>query len=134
MTTIGGDIAAALAGRYTIERELGAGGMATVFLGHDLRHDRDVAIKVLHPDLGAALGAANVGAEPVWSRDGKRLFYRGDGHFMAARLATGPGFAIAARDTLFADVFQFAPNPHANYDVMADGAHFVFLKAATEGT
>jgi eukaryotic-like serine/threonine-protein kinase len=45
-----------LADRYRIDRELGAGGMATVFLAHDLRHDRDVAIKVLHPDLGAALG------------------------------------------------------------------------------
>jgi serine/threonine-protein kinase len=46
-----------LADRYRIERELGAGGMATVYLAHDLKHDRDVAIKVLHPDLGAALGA-----------------------------------------------------------------------------
>ena len=48
---------AALAGHYRIERELGAGGMATVYLAHDLKHDRDVAIKVLHPDLGAALGS-----------------------------------------------------------------------------
>ncbi|HYW30522.1 MAG TPA: protein kinase [Gemmatimonas sp.] len=46
----------ALADRYRMERELGAGGMATVYLAHDLRHERDVAIKVLHPDLGAALG------------------------------------------------------------------------------
>ena len=49
-------LTAALAGRYTIERELGQGGMATVYLAHDIKHDRDVAIKVLHPDLGAALG------------------------------------------------------------------------------
>ena len=49
-------LSAALADRYRIERELGAGGMATVYLAHDLKHDRDVAIKVLHPDLGAALG------------------------------------------------------------------------------
>jgi serine/threonine-protein kinase len=49
-------LTAALADRYRIERELGAGGMATVYLAHDLKHDRDVAIKVLHPDLGAALG------------------------------------------------------------------------------
>ncbi|WP_373069089.1 serine/threonine-protein kinase [Gemmatimonas sp.] len=46
----------ALSDRYRVERELGAGGMATVYLAHDLKHDRDVAIKVLHPDLGAALG------------------------------------------------------------------------------
>src|SRR5687767_3218984 len=46
----------ALADRYRIERELGAGGMATVYLAHDLRHDRPVAIKVLHPELAAALG------------------------------------------------------------------------------
>ena len=46
----------ALSDRYRIERELGAGGMATVYLAHDIKHERDVAIKVLHPDLGAALG------------------------------------------------------------------------------
>ncbi|WP_411281123.1 protein kinase domain-containing protein [Gemmatimonas sp.] len=46
----------ALGRSYRVERELGAGGMATVYLAHDLKHDRDVAIKVLHPDLGAALG------------------------------------------------------------------------------
>ncbi|MBL0170357.1 MAG: hypothetical protein IPP90_06415 [Gemmatimonadaceae bacterium] len=49
-------LGAALADRYRIERELGAGGMATVYLALDLKHQRDVAIKVLHPDLGAALG------------------------------------------------------------------------------
>src|SRR5258705_12632289 len=46
-----------LAGRYTIERELGAGGMATVYLAHDEKHDRKVAIKVLKPELAAVLGA-----------------------------------------------------------------------------
>ena len=47
---------AALAGRYTIERELGRGGMATVYLAQDLKHDRAVAIKVLHPELASGIG------------------------------------------------------------------------------
>ena len=47
---------AALAGRYTIERELGRGGWATVYLAHDSRHDRPVALKVLRPDLAMVLG------------------------------------------------------------------------------
>src|SRR5216117_1768734 len=49
-------LGAALIGRYTIERELGRGGMATVYLGRDLKHHRAVAIKVLRPELAAALG------------------------------------------------------------------------------
>ncbi len=48
---------AALAGRYTIERELGRGGMATVHLGRDLKHDRPVAIKVLRAELAESVGA-----------------------------------------------------------------------------
>ena len=50
-------LADALADRYAIERELGQGGMATVYLAHDLKHRRRVAVKVLRPELSAALGA-----------------------------------------------------------------------------
>jgi serine/threonine-protein kinase len=56
VTDVSDRLRLALAGRYTIERELGRGGMATVYLAHDLRHDRPVAIKVLHPELTASLG------------------------------------------------------------------------------
>ncbi len=49
-------LTAALADRYTIEEELGAGGMDPVNLSHDIRHDRKDALKVLHPELGANLG------------------------------------------------------------------------------
>ena len=48
---------AALADKYTIERELGRGGMATVYLAEDLKHKRKVAVKVLRPELAAVLGA-----------------------------------------------------------------------------
>src|SRR5205823_8693441 len=50
-------VRASLAGRYTIERELGRGGMATVYLAEDLKHHRQVAVKVLNPELAATLGA-----------------------------------------------------------------------------
>jgi serine/threonine-protein kinase len=49
-------LTAALSGRYRIERALGAGGMATVYLARDVRHDREVALKVLRPELAAAIG------------------------------------------------------------------------------
>jgi len=50
-------LSGALADRYTIERELGAGGMATVYLAQDRKHDRKVAVKVLRPELAAVIGA-----------------------------------------------------------------------------
>src|SRR3954454_18686584 len=62
-TVIPNRLVTALADRYRIERELGAGGMATVYLAHDVRHDRDVAVKVLHEDLGATLGPERFLAE-----------------------------------------------------------------------
>jgi serine/threonine protein kinase/tetratricopeptide (TPR) repeat protein len=52
-----GSITEALASHYRVDRELGAGGMATVYLAHDLKHHRNVAIKVLRPELGQLLGA-----------------------------------------------------------------------------
>ncbi|MGD8869915.1 MAG: serine/threonine-protein kinase, partial [Gemmatimonadales bacterium] len=57
MNKISERLGVALADRYRIERELGAGGMATVYLAEDLKHDRKVALKVLKPELAAVLGA-----------------------------------------------------------------------------
>jgi serine/threonine-protein kinase len=54
---------AALTGRYQIERELGSGGMATVYLAQDLKHDRKVAVKVLKPELAAVVGTERFLAE-----------------------------------------------------------------------
>jgi len=56
MSPIPDRLASALSDRYRLERELGQGGMATVYLAHDLKHDREVAIKVLREDLAETLG------------------------------------------------------------------------------
>lgn len=56
-------LAAALADRYRLERELGQGGMATVYLAQDLKHDRQVAVKVLKPELAAVVGGERFVAE-----------------------------------------------------------------------
>ena len=63
MTDAQARLAAALSDRYRIEREIGAGGMATVYLAEDLKHQRQVAIKVLRPELGAVIGAERFLAE-----------------------------------------------------------------------
>ena len=55
-TDLPATLAASLRDRYVLERELGRGGMATVYLAQDLRHDRPVALKVLLPELAATLG------------------------------------------------------------------------------
>ena len=56
MTDVFDRLKAALSDRYTIEREIGSGGMATVYLAEDLKHHRKVAVKVLRPELAASLG------------------------------------------------------------------------------
>ena len=58
-------IAGSLAGRYTIERAVGSGGMATVYLAHDVRHDRPVALKVLHAQLAMAVWGAGASLREI---------------------------------------------------------------------
>src|SRR5262245_20317 len=56
MAELPDQLARALSDRYRLDRELGRGGMATVYLAHDLKHDRPVALKVLHQELAAVVG------------------------------------------------------------------------------
>src|SRR5512143_4239549 len=63
MADLYAQLQAGLAGQYTLERELGRGGMATVFLAQDLKHKRPVALKVLLPELAASLGAERFNRE-----------------------------------------------------------------------
>ena len=66
MTNPADQLNTSLAGRYAIERELGQGGMATVYLAQDIKHKRKVALKVLKPELGAVLGVACPCCSATW--------------------------------------------------------------------
>ena len=76
--------------------------------------------------------STNLGSEPVWSRDGRRIFYRGLRKIVAANIVTSPTFAVVSRDELMDDVFQQAVSPHANYDVSPDGKRLLMLKGAEQ--
>ena len=145
----------ALSDRYEIEREVGDGGMATVYLARDIKHARQVALKVLHPDLAAALGPERFLAEirttanlqhphilplhdsgdadrylfdfPSWSRDGRRIFYRVPGAYRVATIdVSGATPRLARDDSLFAD------DARKNFDVHPDGKRFAVIRDAGE--
>ena len=71
----------ALADRYSIEEEVGAGGMATVYLAEDLKHHRKVAVKVLRPELAAAIGPESSPRK----RPGQRAKSNSHEHFFGSK-------------------------------------------------
>ncbi|MFI5312270.1 MAG: protein kinase, partial [Gemmatimonadales bacterium] len=82
------------------------------------------------PGPGGRIQVSSAGGfEPVWSRDGRRLFYRDGSHLVAATVVTSPGFTVTSRTPLFDDTFAPAVSPHANYDVAPDGEHLLLLRA-----
>jgi len=124
--------------------------MATVYLARDHKHDRDVAIKVLKPELGAVLGAeifvrpfpndgariqvsSNGGAEPIWDRTGRTLYYRTTEGIVATSVTTAAEFAIGARRLALPGTD--APDAtHPSYDITPDGKRFLVLRAAATET
>ena len=72
------------------------------------------------------------GSEPVWARDGRRLFYRDGRHLIAASVTTGSTFVVTGRTELFRDDYLFAQAPHANYDVSLDGTRFLMVRSTEE--
>ncbi|MEO8227125.1 MAG: protein kinase [Gemmatimonadota bacterium] len=76
--------------------------------------------------------SAGGGSEPMWARDGRRIFYRDGRHLMAATITTTPSLAVTARTAIFADDYMFAQAPHANYDVSPDGTRFLMVKSAQQ--
>jgi len=68
------------------------------------------------------------GSEPVWSRDGSRIFYRDGRSLIEARVSTSSGFSVTGRQELFRDEYEPGQAPHANYDVSLDGKRFLMVK------
>jgi hypothetical protein len=95
-------LTAALADRYTMEREHGAGGMATVYLAEDLRHHRRMAIA--------------------------EIFYRADGEFKVADVAAEPALHVTANGDFMNGTYRPQPAAHANYDVSPDGTRLLVLQ------
>jgi hypothetical protein len=95
-------LAAALADRYRIERELGAGGMATVYLAEDLRHHRKVAVKVLRPELSADAQEAMRNAHTRW-RVAPMTFTTVDGRLLAMALVLLAGCGGKSTNSLAGD-------------------------------
>ena len=72
------------------------------------------------------------GNQPVWARDGRRLFYHAEGKFKVAEVATAPAFRVVSRTDFLNDVYLPTPAPHANFDVAPDGKTLLVLKGAQE--
>ena len=83
------------------------------------------------PGARVQISAAG-GTEPVWSRDGRRIFYRDGRRFVAATYSASPAFTVTGRAPLFADEYIFAVSPHANYDVTTDGTRLLVIRNTEE--
>ena len=92
----------------------------------------EVYVRDLAGESDQVLVSLEGGTEPVWSHDGRELFYRetktGDPYLVAAGISTGPALAVTARKRLFPVGDVVATNPHANYDVSPDGRTFVMVR------
>ncbi len=102
----------ALSDRYTIERELGSGGMATVYLAHDLKHERQVALKVM-------------------AHSGREIFYiDGQGQMVAVAVTTSPVFAVHESEVLFDPSSWRAAGVgwRSYYDVTPDDQRFIMVR------
>jgi serine/threonine-protein kinase len=81
------------------------------------------------PGPGGRIQVSNDGgSEPVWSRDGRTLYYRQGDALIAAAVSATPTFAVQSRRQLFVGPYE-ASGPHATYDVAPDGKHLLMLKA-----
>jgi Tol biopolymer transport system component len=71
------------------------------------------------------------GTAPVWSPDGKRIYYQSDNRLWVATVTTSPSFAVTSRDSLLEGNYELTVPVHANYDVTPDGKNFVLLRRSS---
>jgi len=91
---------------------------------------------VVQPFPGPARGSpiqisSSGGFEPVWAPDGRRLFYRSNGHFVEASVSTTPTFRVTSTANFMDDTYRPFGAPHANYDVSPDGKKLLVVKGET---
>lgn len=90
---------------------------------------RDEVYVQAYPGPGAKSQiSTNGGSQPVWARDGKELYYRGERQLIAVSVRVSPGFSAGDRRRLFADTYDIEHRDDRNYDVSADGKRFLMLK------
>ena len=76
--------------------------------------------------------ASNGGSEPVWARNGKELFYRGEHHLMAVSVLAGETFAVTSPKQLFPHQDALRIGKHTSYDVARDGKRFLFVQSKVQ--
>ncbi|WP_411282083.1 TolB family protein [Gemmatimonas sp.] len=91
----------------------------------------EVYVRSLAPGGGRVAVSSSGGGEPLWSRDGRRLFYREDRKLMVADIGLTPRIAVGARRVLFDRPFE-TDAFHPNYDVFPDGSGFVMVRTNDE--
>lgn len=93
---------------------------------------REVYVIAISGEGGRLQISTDGGSEPVWGRDGKTLYYRANGIWIAASITTAPTLTVTKRTELFSDIFRWTGSSAA-YDVSRDGRAFVLVGDATEG-
>ena len=80
--------------------------------------------------IALAIAGAGGGATPVWSPDGRRVYYTNDQLLLAASVSLSPTLSVTARDTILRSGMSSRP-VHASYDVAPDGKHFLILRSTS---
>jgi dipeptidyl aminopeptidase/acylaminoacyl peptidase len=115
--------------RYDGHPRISPDGKLLAYIGDDVRR-WEVYVRTLPKGTRIQVSHSG-GIEPVWSPDGRSLFYRGGGYIQRASIAASPTLSVTRRDTLFRDVYEQGHNSPANYDVFPTGKELLMIRSAT---